>query len=188
MRTLTLAAITLAPVVAASIALPAQAQQDYPSRTVTVVNPTQAGATTDVLARALVVGLSNRLGQQFVVVNRTGASGAIGTASVARAAPDGYTLLFGAVYVLSVLPAARSNDIGYDAQSLVPVCQTSTIEGVRPEEGQSGQWLGASGQENITGSPLPICYPIVDGSRRLAVVIAEQMGVDRQCYVGLGVA
>jgi tripartite-type tricarboxylate transporter receptor subunit TctC len=45
MRTLTLAAITLAPVVAASIALPAQAQQDYPSRTVTVVNPTQAGAT-----------------------------------------------------------------------------------------------------------------------------------------------
>ena len=63
MRTLTLAAITLAPVVAASIALPAQAQQDYPSRTVTVVNPTQAGATTDVLARALVVGLSNRLGQ-----------------------------------------------------------------------------------------------------------------------------
>jgi tripartite-type tricarboxylate transporter receptor subunit TctC len=70
MRTLTLAAITLAPVVAASIALPAQAQQDYPSRTVTVVNPTQAGATTDVLARALVVGLSSRLGQQFVVVNR----------------------------------------------------------------------------------------------------------------------
>jgi tripartite-type tricarboxylate transporter receptor subunit TctC len=136
MRTLTLAAITLAPVVAASIALPAQAQQDYPSRTVTVVNPTQAGATTDVLARALVVGLSNRLGQQFVVVNRTGASGAIGTASVARAAPDGYTLLFGAVYVLSVLPAARSNDIGYDVHSLVPVCQTvsnAMVIAVRPD-------------------------------------------------------
>src|SRR5262245_4515478 len=101
----------------------ADAQQDYPNRTVTIVNPTQAGATTDVLARALVVGLSSRLGQQFVVVNRTGASGAIGTASVARAAPDGYTLLFGAVYVLSVLPAARSADIGYEAQALVPVCQ-----------------------------------------------------------------
>ena len=101
--------LTFAAALVTATALPAQAQQDYPSRTVTVVNPTQAGATTDVLARALVLGLSSRLGQQFVVVNRTGASGAIGTASVARAAPDGYTLLFGAVYVLSVLPAARSN-------------------------------------------------------------------------------
>jgi tripartite-type tricarboxylate transporter receptor subunit TctC len=98
--------LIFAAAVAAATALPAQAQQDYPSRTVTVVNPTQAGATTDVLARAFVLGLASRLGQQFVVVNRTGASGAIGTASVARAAPDGYTLLFGAVYVLSVLPAA----------------------------------------------------------------------------------
>ena len=115
-------ASTLAAMLAAAIALPAQAQ-DYPSRIVNVVNPTQAGATTDILARALVAGLSSRLGQQFVVVNRPGASGAIGTASVARAAPDGYTLLFGAVYVLSVLPAARSADIGYDAHSPVPVCQ-----------------------------------------------------------------
>ena len=81
-------------------------------------------------------GLSSRLGQQFVVVNRPGASGAIGTASVARAAPDGYTLLFGAVYVLSVLPAARSADIGYEAHSLVPVCQTvsnAMVIAVRPD-------------------------------------------------------
>jgi tripartite-type tricarboxylate transporter receptor subunit TctC len=108
----------------------------YPSRIVTIVNPTQAGATTDVLARALAVGLSSRLGQQFLVANRPGASGAIGTASVARAAPDGYTLLFGAVYVLSVLPAARSADIGYDARSLVPVCQTvsnAMVIAVRPD-------------------------------------------------------
>jgi tripartite-type tricarboxylate transporter receptor subunit TctC len=87
--------LIFAAAVAAATALPAQAQQDYPSRTVTVVNPTQAGATTDVLARAFVLGLASRLGQQFVVVNRTGASGAIGTASVARAAPDGYTLILG---------------------------------------------------------------------------------------------
>jgi tripartite-type tricarboxylate transporter receptor subunit TctC len=129
-------ASTLAAVFVAAMALPAQAQSDYPSRIVNVVNPTQAGATTDILARALVAGLSSRLGQQFVVVNRPGASGAIGTASVARAAPDGYTLLFGAVYVLSVLPAARSADIGYDAHSLVPVCQTvsnAMVIAVRPD-------------------------------------------------------
>jgi tripartite-type tricarboxylate transporter receptor subunit TctC len=129
-------AFVLAALMAASMALPAQAQQDYPNRLVNVVNPTQAGATTDVLARALVVGLSSRLGQQFVVVNRPGASGAIGTASVARAAPDGYTLLFGAVYVLSVLPAARSNDIGYESGALIPVCQTvsnAMVIAVRPD-------------------------------------------------------
>jgi tripartite-type tricarboxylate transporter receptor subunit TctC len=128
--------ILAALVLALPMTTAALAQQDYPSRPVTVVNPTQAGATTDLLARALVVGLSSRLGQQFVVANRTGASGAIGTASVARAAPDGYTLLFGAVYVLSVLPAARSNDIGYEARSLVPVCQTvsnAMVIAVKPD-------------------------------------------------------
>jgi tripartite-type tricarboxylate transporter receptor subunit TctC len=127
---------TLAIMAITSIVLPAQAQQDYPNRIVNIVNPTQAGATTDILARALVVGLTSRLGQQFIVVNRPGASGAIGTASVARAAPDGYTLLFGAVYVLSVLPAALKADIGYDSRSLVPVCQTvsnAMVIAVRPD-------------------------------------------------------
>src|SRR5262245_38221924 len=73
------------------------AAQGYPNRTVQIVNPTQAGATTDVLARALAIGLANRLGQQFVIVNRVGAGGAIGTAAAARAEPDGYTLWFGAI-------------------------------------------------------------------------------------------
>jgi tripartite-type tricarboxylate transporter receptor subunit TctC len=101
----------------------ATAQQDYPSRVVQVVNPYPAGSTTDVLARALAVGISSRLGQQLVVINRPGAGGALGAASVARADPDGYNLLFAPALVLSVLPAAR-NDTGYDADSLVPVCQT----------------------------------------------------------------
>src|SRR5512134_2677256 len=79
-----------------------EAQQDYPNRIVQIINPTQAGATTDILGRALAVGLASGLGQQFVIVNRAGAGGAIGTAAAARAEPDGYTLWFGAVYVLSV--------------------------------------------------------------------------------------
>lgn len=98
--------------------------QDYPSRVVQIVNPTQAGATTDILGRALAQGLASRLGQQFVIVNRAGAGGAIGTAAAARAEADGYTLWFGAVYTLSVLPAMRIADIGYTADALVPICQT----------------------------------------------------------------
>jgi tripartite-type tricarboxylate transporter receptor subunit TctC len=105
--------LTFAAALVTAAALPAQAQQDYPSRTVTVVNPTQAGATTDVLARALVLGLSSRLGQQFVVVNRTGASGAIGTASVARAAPDGYTLM-AATSGTHVSPVHLMKNLPYD--------------------------------------------------------------------------
>jgi len=133
MRALSIMAATIA--IAVSLAWPAAAQ-DYPNRIVNIVNPTQAGATTDVLARALAVGLASRLGQQFVIINRTGASGAIGTASAARAEPDGYTLFFSAVYVLSVLPAARGADIGYDARSLIPVCQTvsnAMVIAVRPD-------------------------------------------------------
>ena len=57
--------------------------------------------------RARRTGLSSRLGQQFIVENQTGGSGALGTASVARAEPDGYTLLFTPALVLSVLPQAR---------------------------------------------------------------------------------
>jgi tripartite-type tricarboxylate transporter receptor subunit TctC len=105
------------------IAAPAGAQ-GYPNKTVQIVNPTQAGATTDVLARVLAAGLANRLGQQFVIVNRPGAGGAIGTAAVARADADGYTLWFGAVYTLSVLTKLKETEAGYAANALVPVCQT----------------------------------------------------------------
>src|SRR5215212_10238632 len=110
------AALTFGPLVAA-------AQQDYPSRIVQIVNPYQAGSTTDVLARGLAVGMSSRLGQQFVVINRPGAGGTVGALSVALAEPDGYTLLFAPALIVSVYPAARS-DTGYDADAFVPICQT----------------------------------------------------------------
>jgi tripartite-type tricarboxylate transporter receptor subunit TctC len=107
----------------ASISATAHAQT-YPARTVQIVNPTQAGATTDVLARVLANGMASRLGQQFVIVNRPGAGGAIGTAAVARAEADGYTLWFGAVYTLSVLTKLKETEAGYSEKALVPVCQT----------------------------------------------------------------
>jgi tripartite-type tricarboxylate transporter receptor subunit TctC len=117
------ASISAAALIALSTASPALAQT-YPVRTVQIVNPTQAGATTDVLARVLANALANRLGQQFVIVNRPGAGGAIGTAAVARADADGYTLWFGAVYTLSVLTKLKETEAGYAPNALVPVCQT----------------------------------------------------------------
>jgi tripartite-type tricarboxylate transporter receptor subunit TctC len=69
--------------------------QSWPSRPVTVILPFAAGGGTDLLARALAQDLSERLGQQFVVDNRAGGGGNIGAGAVAKAAPDGYTILFG---------------------------------------------------------------------------------------------
>jgi tripartite-type tricarboxylate transporter receptor subunit TctC len=73
---------------------PASAQT-WPSRPVTIILPFAPGGGTDLLARALAQDLGERFGQQFVVDNRAGAGGNVGAAAVAKAAPDGYTILFG---------------------------------------------------------------------------------------------
>ena len=82
---------------AASAALPAAARmtwaQAYPARPVRIIVPFPAGQASDTVARLVGQSLSERLGQPFVIENRTGAGGNIGTESVVRAMPDGYTLL-----------------------------------------------------------------------------------------------
>ncbi len=67
--------------------------QDYPSRPITLVVPYPAGGGTDVVARALAEQMAKRLGQPVVVDNKPGASGILGTQAVAKAAPDGHTVL-----------------------------------------------------------------------------------------------
>lgn len=71
----------------------AVAAEDYPTRPVTLVVPAAAGGTTDIVARLVGEGMTKELGQQFIVDNKGGASGNIGIRTVARAEPDGYTLL-----------------------------------------------------------------------------------------------
>lgn len=104
------------------LAAPVRAQEAFPARPIQIVNPYPAGGATDLMARALATGLAARFGQSVVVVNRDGAAGAIGTAGVARAAPDGYTLAFVPALVLTVLPVTQPNS-GLRTDSLRPVCQ-----------------------------------------------------------------
>jgi tripartite-type tricarboxylate transporter receptor subunit TctC len=69
--------------------------EDYPSRTITMVVPFPAGGGTSLLARILAEQMKSELGQPIIIENVSGAGGSIGVTKVARAAPDGYTLLFG---------------------------------------------------------------------------------------------
>src|SRR5262249_11789718 len=90
-----LVAIVLAAATLAGISGRADAQQPYPARPITVVVPFAAGGPTDVLTRILGQHMSQTLGAQIVVENVTGGGGSIGAARVAKAAPDGYTMVMG---------------------------------------------------------------------------------------------
>lgn len=92
-----------APLLLAAVAASAGAQT-FPSKPMTLIVPFPPGAATDVFGRAAGKRMGELLGQQVVVLNRDGASGLIGTEQVARAAPDGYTLLWGSSGPLAISP------------------------------------------------------------------------------------
>src|SRR5882672_10768219 len=84
------------------LVLPVHAAEHYPDRVVRIVNPYPPGGSVDVMARLLAQKLSDSLGQQFIVENRSGGGGNTGSDFVAKAEPDGYTLLFTAPGPLTV--------------------------------------------------------------------------------------
>lgn len=102
--------------------------QGYPSKPVTIVVAYPAGGDTDVLARMIAEKLAIRLNQSVVVENRTGAAGTIGSAYVAKAAPDGYTLLAAPNTVaLAPLVLKPGSGAAYDVQrDFTPVVQTGS--------------------------------------------------------------
>ena len=77
------------------LALPSAIADTWPTRPITLICPFAAGGAPDIIARFVAQELGDKLGQKVVVENRTGASGNIGAAAVAKSAPDGHTLLLG---------------------------------------------------------------------------------------------
>ena len=113
--TSTIRLLTAALAATAALALgaaPAIAQ-DFPNRTVTIVVPYPPAGGVDVMARVVAEKLSAALKTQVIVDNRGGAGGNLGTRSVAKAAPDGYTLLLGHTGTMSINPSLYAN-AGYD--------------------------------------------------------------------------
>src|SRR5262245_41300188 len=102
-------------------AAPAQAQETWPQRPVTIVVPFAAGGSADLLARILQQHLQATFGTPFVVDNRSGAGGSIGTGFVAKAPADGYTLLVGTVSSIAI-NAFLYTKLNFDpARDLQPV-------------------------------------------------------------------
>lgn len=118
------AGVALAIGAAAAAFAPTEAKaQTYPERVVQIIVPATPGSSADILGRVLADGFSTRLGKPFIVVNKPGANGVLGTADVARANPDGYTLLHGATYSITV-EALTDKQAGYTVKSFTPICQT----------------------------------------------------------------
>jgi tripartite-type tricarboxylate transporter receptor subunit TctC len=119
-------------IVAASIALwsaPGRTQEPYPSRTVKIVVPANAGSTTDTLARIVADQLSQKWGKATIVENIPGGAMNIGALSVARAAPDGYTLLIAPPSPLS-FNHLLYRDPGYEPTKFVPITMLAKIPNV----------------------------------------------------------
>lgn len=109
---------------------PASAATPWPTRPVTVVVPFPAGGTTDVIGRLMAQKLSERLGQPFVVENRAGASGSIGTRQALLSAPDGHTILLVTTTTFSTYPAThpkRQYQVNGDA---IPVINLAEVDNV----------------------------------------------------------
>src|SRR5947209_1155930 len=103
---------------------PASAEP-YPDRMIKIVVPFTPGGPVDLVARLVAQRMAPALGQSVVIENRAGAGGVIGVKTVVNAEPDGYTLLFGNVSTLAVIPAVTRNREYDPARNFAPVAKVS---------------------------------------------------------------
>ncbi|HEY0202431.1 MAG TPA: tripartite tricarboxylate transporter substrate binding protein [Burkholderiaceae bacterium] len=103
------------------------APSGYPDKPITLVVPWAAGGSTDILARALAEQMTKSMGQPVVVDNRTGASGNIGSNYVAKAKPDGYTLLIGSMSTHAMNPALMPNMPFKGADDFTPIALIANV-------------------------------------------------------------
>src|ERR1700716_433141 len=102
--------------------------QDWPTRSVTVVVPIPAGVASDIIARTVFEQVGKQVGQTFVIENRVGAGGTIGANMVAKAAPDGHTILvYGSIAAASALYPKLPYSTVADFTPVVPFGQTPLV-------------------------------------------------------------
>ena len=122
----------------------AQAQGNWPTKPVRIVVPFAPGGTTDILARATAAELTKAFGQPFVVDNRAGAGGNIGTEVVAKAAPDGYTLLMGTVGTHGINKALYDKLAFDPVKDFAPITLVAGVPNVMVMNADKARALGIS--------------------------------------------
>ena len=129
-------------VLAASLPATALSQAAWPNKPVKIVVPFAPGGTTDILARAVAPELAKAFGQSFVIENKGGAGGNIGTEMVARAAPDGYTLLMGTVGTHGINKSLYAK-LSYDPQKdFAPITLVAGVPNVMVMNAEKAKTLG----------------------------------------------
>ncbi|SFM99702.1 tripartite tricarboxylate transporter substrate binding protein [Variovorax sp. OV329] len=121
---------------------PAFAQAAWPTKPVRIVVPFAPGGTTDILARAIAPELSKAFGQQFIVDNRAGAGGNVGAEIVARAAPDGYTLLMGTVGTHGINRALYPKLPFDPIKDFMPITLVAAVPNVMEMNAEKARQLG----------------------------------------------
>ena len=120
-RLLVISFATLAAIATITVTVDTAHAQDYPNKPIKLIIPYPPGGATDVIGRIVALKMSEALGQQLVVDNRSGATGSIGAAAAATSTPDGYTLLLGALTSHSINAALQPN-LSFDlAKDFVPI-------------------------------------------------------------------
>jgi tripartite-type tricarboxylate transporter receptor subunit TctC len=162
--------------------------QSYPTKPIRLIAPFSAGGALDLIARAIGQKLSDSTGRSVIVDNRAGASGAIGSELVARAAPDGYTLLLGATTTHGINPALNPK-LGYDPiRDFTPISLVATIphvlvvhpalpaksvqELVKLAKSRPGMAYGSAGH----GSPHHLAIEMLKGMAHLDLVHVAYKG------------
>src|SRR5215468_6560185 len=129
--------LTLLPILAVTVATTEAGAQSWPTRPIRAIVPYTAGSGTDVTARVILNQLSSELGQSVVVENRVGAGGTIGTSAVAKADPDGYTILVQSS-ALTIAPAIYQNltyDTTRDLAAVTPLGISPNVLIISPSRG-----------------------------------------------------
>jgi tripartite-type tricarboxylate transporter receptor subunit TctC len=137
-----LASLTLAGLANLALAPAAWAQNAWPTKPVRIVVPFAPGGTTDILARAVAPELSKAFGQQFIIDNRAGAGGNVGADIVAKAAPDGYTLLMGTVGTHGINRALYPKMPFDPIKDFAPITMVAAVPNVMEMNAEKARALG----------------------------------------------
>lgn len=182
MRTFVVLAVVAAGLTGCSVPStpPAESGAGYPTETVQVIVPYAAGGPSDLAGRVIAECLSKELGENFVVENKDGGGGAIGTLEMVRSPADGYTLGLGTVSTLVVAPEL-SPDAGYTTEDVTPISKIYELDSALLVRGDSPFSTAQQLLESVKSNPGTVSVGVPGASSEFAFELrrmAQEYGIE----------